>query len=129
MLYTFAGNIIHYSIDVDPPALMDMLITYKGNPIDKTNDGSTAVHIAAMTDKTCTIIKYLVLKHNYSVGCVDNDGDTPLHTAARNGYLNVVQVLLSELGADVQACNMHNDTALNVAALNGHSNVVTHLVE
>ena len=36
--------------------------------------------------------------------------------------LSVVQVLLSEMGADVQARNKRKNATLNVAALNGHSN-------
>ena len=120
----------HYSNDIDPtPALVDMLISNRCNPMDRTNNGSTAVHIAAATDTECAIIEHLVLKHNCSVHCVDNNDNTPLHTAASKGHLNVVQVLLSELGADVQARNKQNETALHVAALNGHSNVVTILVE
>ena len=45
------------------------------------------------------------------INCRDDLGDTPLILAARNGHLEMAQLLL-EKGADVEATNSSNDTAL-----------------
>ena len=46
----------------------------------------------------------LLLKANVSVNSVDNGGNTPLHLAAREGYIEIVKLLL-EANADIKAKN------------------------
>lgn len=50
-------------------------------------------------------------------------GDTPLHRAATEGHLGVVEVLLQSR-ADPSALNMEEETALLQAARRGFSSVV-----
>ena len=56
----------------------------------------------------------------------DNEGSAPLHEAAFNGHGNVVKVLLTTPGVDVNAAD--NERAvrapLHEVALYGHENVV-----
>jgi len=54
-------------------------------------------------------------------------GLTPLHVAAGNGHLEVVQLLV-ERGANVSAQDVLGWTPLHVAAGNGHSDVVEFLI-
>lgn len=56
---------------------------------------------------------------------VTNDNDTALHLACRNGFMEIVNLLL-ENGVDVNAINRINRTALHEAALNGLN---FHLIE
>ncbi|WP_179947520.1 ankyrin repeat domain-containing protein, partial [Wolbachia endosymbiont of Cylisticus convexus] len=55
-------------------------------------------------------------------------GETPLHLAARSGYLNVVEKLI-EKGANVNAKNSNGKTPLHYAAEKGYLNVVEKLIE
>jgi ankyrin repeat protein/TPR repeat protein len=59
------------------------------------------------------VVKPLV-KHKASINCKDNYGDTPLHKAARNGHLEVAEMLLA-YGADVNAKNIKGLTSYKVA--------------
>jgi len=56
----------------------------------------------------------------------DTDGWTPLHTAARDGRLDILKLLL-ESGADVDARNGQNQTALDVALVSGNRQVARYL--
>ena len=55
---------------------------------------------------------------------VDNEGRTPLHTAAREGHADVVRHLATEGGAAVNAPNNDGETPLYQAASKGHEVVV-----
>lgn len=57
------------------------------------------------------------------VGARDRSGDTPLHDAARNGHLQVVQALV-EAGALIDVCNYEGKTAVDVARQFGRVLVV-----
>jgi ankyrin repeat protein len=51
------------------------------------------------------------------VKAINRIGDTPLHWAARYGYLDVVKYLV-EKGADVKAVNKDGDNPLHLAVKN-----------
>jgi ankyrin repeat protein len=57
-----------------------------------------------------------------------NDGVTPLYTAAQNGQVEVIKMLVS-LGANVNAPNNLGATPVYVAAGNGHAHVIEALAE
>lgn len=50
----------------------------------------------------------------------DNDGNTPLHLAARYGHTKCVQILLEDGKADVSIVNYDGKTALDLAKQYGH---------
>jgi len=58
----------------------------------------------------------------------DNEGITPLHDAALNGHLEVVQWLVMH-GAVINQINRDGDTPLALAVSNGHLEVVQWLQE
>ena len=57
-----------------------------------------------------------------------DDGDTPLHIAARNGNLKIIEVLL-KCGDDPNVKNRAGQTPLTLAAQFGHHDVVSFLVK
>ena len=121
------GN-FHFPDDIEPTALVDILVGLKCDPMDKDKKGCTALHLAALSGQTM-VVSQLVMKYKCFVEDTDTDGHTPLHYAAKGGNAGVVSALLSELDANIQACDKQNITALHIAALNGHTEVVTLLVE
>jgi cytohesin len=62
------------------------------------------------------------------INAKDNNGNTPLHTAAMKGEAVVVKFLL-ENGADVDARDINGQTPLYDASLNGHKSVVDLLIQ
>lgn len=53
----------------------------------------------------------------------DQDGNTPLHAAARKGFSDVVELLLAH-GADRDIKNNNGKTALMVARKHEHKKVI-----
>jgi serine/threonine-protein phosphatase 6 regulatory ankyrin repeat subunit A len=52
---------------------------------------------------------------------------TPMHSAASSGQISVVKLLL-EMGAELDAVDIHGNTPLHIACLNGQDVVVGELV-
>lgn len=62
--------------------------------------GETALHIAAsLTTEDATECAIMLLKSGAQPNVARNDGETPLHIAARNPLSSMIRLLLSE-GAD-----------------------------
>jgi hypothetical protein len=55
---------------------------------------------------------------------IDKDGNTVLHVVARDGNAKIVQFLLENNVADVNAKNNFGQTALDLAKLNGLTDVI-----
>ena len=58
----------------------------------------------------------------------DSDGNTPLHLASKNGYVEAVEILL-DCGVDVNARNNYNTIPLHLASQGGHLKVVQMLLD
>jgi serine/threonine-protein phosphatase 6 regulatory ankyrin repeat subunit B len=61
-----------------------------------------------------TTIAELLLRHHSNANASDNTGNTPLHLAARMGYMKMVSLLL-KYGADPLALNQAQETPVDVA--------------
>lgn len=57
----------------------------------------------------------LLIKNGANISLVENDGNTPLHFAARSGF-NQIVLMLIESGADIDAINNKSRTALHESA-------------
>ncbi|KAF7043071.1 hypothetical protein CFC21_052506 [Triticum aestivum] len=80
------------------------------------------------TPLTCAISRqnaYLVcyfLDHGADTEKLNSEGYTPLHFATNQGYVDIVELLLSK-GANPDGLS-HGGTALHVAANNGHDDII-----
>lgn len=87
-----------------------------GAAIDHHNrSGKTALFIAT-SNGDLDVIQYLLVK-----GCMVNGSrrmhlrQTPLHIAARHGWIDIIECLLNH-GADLKACDYYGNTALHYVA-------------
>ena len=68
-------------------------------------------------------------KKDFNVNLVDFGGNTALHLASANGFIDVVKYLVNELHCDIDPKNKSLSTPLSWAAFNGQKNVVEFLLE
>ncbi|KAM6939932.1 cyclin-dependent kinase inhibitor 2A [Xenentodon cancila] len=84
--------------------------------------GRTALQVMMMGS---TPVAELLLKHGADPNIKDRTtGTSPLHDAAREGFVETVRLLL-EAGADHKAEDNKNCLPADLARENGHTNVVT----
>ena len=88
---------------------------------------SGEIHDAALTGDL-EEIETLITDNPSVVHDKDENNDTPLHIAAREGFLSVAKLLV-EKGADIHAGDNENSTPLDVAAGCGQREMVELLVE
>lgn len=69
----------------------------------------------------------LHLKSGINIHLHDNNENSPLHIAARNGNLNIVKLLIKK-GSKVDVRNRRKQTPLHWAAHNGHPEIVDYLI-
>ena len=98
--------------------------------VEKTQISAIEVSLALFSaaDDNCTGLAAELLDGGASVDARDRFGARPLSHAARNGHLEMVELLLAR-GAPIDARNLAGATALYYAAERGHAAVVQRLVE
>ncbi|HUV29656.1 MAG TPA: ankyrin repeat domain-containing protein [Acidobacteriota bacterium] len=74
------------------------------------------------------VVKKLVQENPQLVTATDDQGYSPLHKAAYNNHLNVVEYLISQ-GADVNSASGSGSTPLHGAAYYGHPEIVRVLLD
>ncbi|KAG0352385.1 hypothetical protein BGZ54_002816 [Gamsiella multidivaricata] len=109
-----------------------------GQPIDSMLNGVFAIHAACCSNANVAVVLYLIergadvnakrLPRKYSnekgVQTVGTTGSTPLHFAAANGCLAVVDILLRH-GAIVDMTDKYGSSPLSVAAARNHPEVAS----
>ena len=74
-------------------------------------------------------VAYALLKRDSNlIASTDENGDTPLHYAAREGHEQMVWMLV-DYHADIEAKNKRMSTPLESAAANGHERIVRFLLQ
>jgi Ankyrin repeats (3 copies)/Sel1 repeat/Ankyrin repeat len=92
----------------------------------KTEDGSTALHLAALEGHAD--IARLLLASGAAVNARGLREETPLHMAMYDARREVAEVLLANQ-ADVNAQNAQGETPLHLAARKGHRELVVLLLD
>ncbi|CAB3387610.1 Hypothetical predicted protein [Cloeon dipterum] len=88
----------------------------RGSDINfRSENGKTALHIAALINKNPKVVKIL-LDYGAKINEKDNDKQTALHSAARYNLVSEVVQELLENGADVDSKDQRGFTALHLAA-------------
>lgn len=101
--------------------VVDCLLNSKADVNAKSNSSSTALHLA-VEEYSREPDYFEIVKHLIAAGAdltaTDVYQDTPLHCAARDSSLAIIECLV-EAGADVNAENSQGDTPLHLAAKDG----------
>ena len=133
---------IHLAAERGFTKLVDFLIEkFKASIYDRTKDGSTLMHIAAINGHPETavllfnkvnrksynllLLKYALFLKNQGVPLLmpNKYGARGIHIAAKEGHVNVIKTLLAK-GEQIDAKTSENQTALHIAVEHGKSSAV-----
>ncbi|KAJ8025370.1 Tankyrase-1 [Holothuria leucospilota] len=95
--------------------VVELLIRKGANLVDKNNEGSTPLHLAAA--KGYLPIMDVLLKSGAKVDSTDNLGQTPLHRAAREDLPEACKLLLDN-GADTTVLSLQGMTPQQLGSEN-----------
>ncbi len=104
--------------DVD---FSDLKLTFEGKEI-------SLLHWAALYNQVEIVSALLNLKNKPNLNATDPEGFTALHYAAREGHVEMVEILI-EAGAFIHCKSKDNRTPLFLAVKRGHTAVVKKLLE
>lgn len=89
------------------------------------DDGSTALHLAASSGASRSVA--LLLEQGIKLE-LSNEGESPLHTAARNGSVSIIQQLV-DAKCDLDIQNKEGLSALHIACQNKNGGAVLQLLK
>jgi ankyrin repeat protein len=98
------------------------LIKAEANLHTRTTGGQTALHLAAAMGLE-RVVEVCLVRHSDLVNTVDENFETPLMLAAREGYESIIQSLLS-FAPDKSMKNKIGKSAANIAQENGYIDIV-----
>ncbi|XP_002731194.1 uncharacterized protein LOC100377359 [Saccoglossus kowalevskii] len=104
----------------------------KLSPLDKDCHDRTLIFTAVMHNQS-VVLKFLLTKvqPRIDVNAASDTGNTPLHAAANQGYVNIVELLIQRGRANVNATNPQCEgaTPLHLAVMHGHKEVCDALIK
>ncbi|EJW72464.1 ankyrin [Wuchereria bancrofti] len=97
---------LHVAVQAGKASVVETLLGYGADVhVHGGAIGETALHIAAsLTTDDAIECAVMLLKSGAQTNVTRNDGETPLHIAARNPLTGMIRLLLSE-GADPKICS------------------------
>jgi ankyrin repeat protein len=121
---------LHYAAEKGYAEIVQELLNYGASVNRRCRNGYTPLKFASSNRHLKTVQTLLRCK-DIDLECTDTlkgCGDTALSSAAANGYLEIVQELISH-GAHINCTNYHGLTPLHEACIHGHLNIVQELVK
>lgn len=117
---------LHVAAERGRTQVVEALIDkFKSSIRARTRDGSTLLHIAALSGHADTALAFL--KRGVPLYMPNKRGALGLHSAAAAGFNDVVKMLIAR-GTSVDIRTKDNYTALHVAVQSGKANVVETLL-
>ncbi|KAK9890744.1 hypothetical protein WA026_012092 [Henosepilachna vigintioctopunctata] len=118
---------LHIAVESCKPSVVETLLGYGANVHLRGGKlKETALHIAARVEdgERCAL---MLLKSGAGPNLLTDDGQTPVHVAAKYGNLQTLLLLLED-GGDPEYKNKHGETPLHLAAKGCQPKVVRELI-
>jgi len=118
---------IHIASRMGQQHMVKLLLKNGASLMSRNDRGNTALHLAVVSGNK-DLVKDLVDWDKNGVNCLNDEKETPLHLAARNGSVYLVNYL-NQNGCNINASSANGATCLHIACENGHYATVEYLLE
>ena len=121
---------LHAAAKTNSVYFAKLLLSHGVSRLSRDEYNWTPLHIAASYNSIEVLKLLLEHKNNESVNpnVADLDGDTPLHCAAKEGFIDCIEVLLEQPGINANARDRHGATPLHYAACYDKADAVQYLL-
>ena len=120
-------NLIWFHISFNSETC-SVLLHMGAHTMTRDSNRCTALHHCAAGGCVRTAEALLIYHSTLPLEATDQEGNTPLHVAAKCGHVSILQLMLSR-GADITVCNKQNMTCLDVAIESGKEKVAEVLIK
>lgn len=122
---------LHCAIASGGPTLeiLHLMLDSPGLQRDAVNTHGQTIFLHAVSSGAIHLVKALLSRADIDIHAVDNEGNTPLMTAARWGHLDVLNILLQVPGTKLEQRNGRVRTALFLAVMYGQVHIVQRFLE
>ena len=124
-------NPLNTAIDSGNTKAIHVLYTECGDKISiKGHESKPFLHQVVYGGGSASMLRELISSFGHDPACVDDDGNTLLHTAAQCGKEEIVQMLAREYSGScpIDSRNSQGQTPLHRACVGGHVGVVKSLL-
>ncbi|XP_041642381.1 ankyrin repeat and death domain-containing protein 1A [Cheilinus undulatus] len=122
-------NILHCAAINNHTDIVEYIVNdLQMKELDKDDQSGKRAFALAAEHGCVEMLELLMDPYEMATMKPNKKGDTPLHLAARNGHLDVIQLLLQSFDTRDEV-NMEGETALYVAADQGHEGCVHVLLD
>lgn len=104
-----------------------LLRNHLANPDDPGANGATPLLLVCAHDKNIEMVKYILSECSVDVDKPDHDGRAPIHAVAKNGNLEILELLLNK-GVNVNSITRESVSPLMIATTFGHRRMVQYLL-
>jgi ankyrin repeat protein len=88
------------SIRLEEGFIKKMIDDPRMNPLDRTKDGSTILHLAAKHRPD--LVRYIIHSRRVEMDARDNDGRTALHIAAMKSCIPAIRILIRHVQSEIK---------------------------
>ena len=130
-LGSLTENPLNTAIDSGNTKAVHVMYTECGDTISiKGHESKPFLHQVVYGGGSESMLRELISNFGHDPACVDDDGNTLLHTAARCGKEETVQMLAREYSGScpIDGRNSQGQTPLHCACVGGHNRVVESLL-
>ena len=124
-------NPLNTAIDSGNTKAVHVLYTECGDTISiKGRTSKPFLHQVVYGGGSASVLRGLISNFGHDPACVDDDGNTLLHTAAQCGKYEIVQILTGELSGScpIDSRNSQGQTPFHCACIGGHVRVIESLL-
>ncbi|MCC8406783.1 MAG: ankyrin repeat domain-containing protein [Rickettsia endosymbiont of Sceptobius lativentris] len=129
-------KLLHLAIRAGYKNIVEYLLKKGANPNILDQQGNSIAHTAIIAENQELAFNILKLHDSINIyvhplsidlNAKNNNSDTLIHLAARNGYKGIIK-LLHNYNAELNILDFHGNTAINIAVQENHQDIIIYLL-